>query len=255
MTRNKASIGHDHPRSSAALSGASRDEAAYQDLYTAIVENHLEPGTKLPEDTLAEAFGISRTGVRKVLQRLSYQRLVDIRVNRGATVAQPTIKEARDIFAARRIVECGVIGLVAEKASADKLAALAEIVTREHQAEARGDRREAIQLSGEFHVALSRVAENEAVTEMLIGLVSRSSLVIATYGGPRAGSCRHSEHSEVLELLAAGAVEGARNWMDRHLRDIERSVVLVDEGPAAPDLKKVLDELSRRQRHDREASR
>ena len=90
-------------------SGSSRDEAIYRNLYAAIVENHLEPGTKLPEDTLGEAFGVSRTSIRKVLQRLAYERLVDVRLNRGATVAQPTVKDARDIFVARRIVECGVM--------------------------------------------------------------------------------------------------------------------------------------------------
>ena len=75
-----------------AMTGNGRDEAIYRNLYAAIVENHLEPGTKLPEDTLAEAFAVSRTSIRKVLQRLAYERLVDIRLNRGATVAQPTVK-------------------------------------------------------------------------------------------------------------------------------------------------------------------
>lgn len=231
--------------------GNGRDEAIYRNLYAAIVENHLEPGTKLPEDTLAEAFAVSRTSIRKVLQRLAYERLVDIRLNRGATVAQPTVKEARDVFAARRIVECGVIAQVVAKATPERLDELRAIVRREHEAEARGDRREAIYLSGEFHVALSRLSENETISDFLAGLVSRSSLVIATFGSPLAGSCRHSEHDDVLDLIAAGDVEAAKAWMERHLRDVERSVVLVEEAPSAPDLRKILDDVAQRHRRQR----
>ncbi len=251
MSKKRTSIDLGSMQGEESMSGSARDEAIYRNLYAAIVENHLEPGTKLPEDTLAEAFGVSRTSIRKVLQRLAYERLVDIRLNRGATVAQPTVKEARDVFAARRIVECGVIAQVVAKATPDKLAALRDVVRREHEAESRGDRREAIYLSGEFHVELARVSENEAITDFLTGLVSRSSLVIATYGAPMAGSCRHSEHDDVLELIAAGDADGAREWMDRHLRDVERTVVLLEEEPTALDLRKVLDGVAQRHRRER----
>ncbi len=251
MSKKRSSIDLGPMAAEDGISGSGRDEAIYRNLYTAIVENHLEPGTKLPEDTLAEAFAVSRTSIRKVLQRLAYERLVDIRLNRGATVAQPTVKEARDIFAARRIVECGVLAQVVAKATPARLDELRDIVRREHEAEGRGDRREAIYLSGEFHVALIRVSENETLTDYLAGLVSRSSLVIATYGAPMAGSCRHSEHDAVLELIAAGDAEGARNWMERHLREIERTVVLVEEEPSPPDLRRILDEVASRHRNER----
>ena len=231
--------------------GNGRDDAIYRNLFVAIVENHLAPGTKLPEDTLAETYGVSRTSIRKVLQRLAHERLVDIRLNRGASVAQPTVGEARDVFAARRIIECGAIPLVAAKATPAALDELRELVRREHSAQDRGDWRESIYLSGAFHVALIRLAGNDTLADFLTQLVSRSSLVIATYGSPQTSSCRHSEHDDVLEILAAGEVERATQWMDRHLRDVERSVVLVEEAPAPADLKKILEEVAQRRTKQR----
>nr|MCL6257094.1 GntR family transcriptional regulator [Klebsiella pneumoniae] len=47
-----------------------KDESIYQALMTAIVEHQLPPGSKLPEEALAEVFAVSRTGIRKVLQRI-----------------------------------------------------------------------------------------------------------------------------------------------------------------------------------------
>jgi len=229
-----------------AVGGNGRDEAIYRNLFVAIVENHLAPGTKLPEDTLAETYGVSRTSIRKVLQRLAHERLVDIRLNRGATVAQPSVSEARDVFSARRIIECGAIPQIVAKATPPALEALRDLVRREHAAQDRGDWRESIFLSGAFHVELMRLSGNETLTDFLTQLVSRSSLVIATYGSPMTASCRHSEHDDVIDIVAAGDVDGAARWMDRHLRDVERTVVLVEEEPAVADLKKILEEVAQR---------
>ncbi|EGH33458.1 transcriptional regulator GntR, partial [Pseudomonas syringae pv. japonica str. M301072] len=55
-----------------------RDEQIYQHVLEAIVEHRLAPGTRLPEDALADVFEISRTGIRKVLQRLALERLVTL---------------------------------------------------------------------------------------------------------------------------------------------------------------------------------
>lgn len=233
-------------RAEDAFGGNSRDEVIYRNLFVAIVENHLAPGTKLPEDTLAETYGVSRTSIRKVLQRLAHERLVDVRLNRGATVAQPSVSEARDIFSARRIIECGAIPQIVAKASPAKLDALRDLVHREHAAQERGDWRESIYLSGAFHVELMRLSGNETLTDFLTQLVSRSSLVIATYGSPQTASCRHSEHDDVIEIIAGGDVEAAARWMDRHLRDVERTVVLDEEETAPADLKKILEEVAQR---------
>lgn len=55
-----------------------KDESIFQALMTAIVEHQLLPGSKLPEEALAEVFGVSRTGIRKVLQRLAAVQMVTL---------------------------------------------------------------------------------------------------------------------------------------------------------------------------------
>ena len=63
---------------------ARSDDAIYQALWEAIVEHRLSPGARLPEDALAGAFGVSRTMIRRVLQRLALEQLVTLRTHRGA---------------------------------------------------------------------------------------------------------------------------------------------------------------------------
>ena len=79
----------------------SRPELVYAVLRLAILEQALPPGTKLPEDGIGEQLGVSRTVVRRALERLHAEELVTIEPNRGAAVARPSLEEARDVFAVR----------------------------------------------------------------------------------------------------------------------------------------------------------
>ncbi len=75
-------------------------------LTKAIVEHRLHPGTKLAEQKLADHFGVSRTLVRQALLQLSQHQLVTLEPARGAFVAAPSVDEARQVFAVRRMLEC-----------------------------------------------------------------------------------------------------------------------------------------------------
>ena len=93
----------------------SRSHAVYSALKRAILEQALKPGVKLPEDAIGEQFGVSRTLVREALVRLSGEGLIDLRANKGASVAQPSLEEGRSIFAVRQALERLVMETLAGK--------------------------------------------------------------------------------------------------------------------------------------------
>src|SRR5437867_3212794 len=103
---------------------APTEDEIFARIYQAVLDHRLQPGTKLKEVALADAFGVNRAVVRKVLARLSYNRLVALRPNRAAVVASPTIDESRDLFAARRVVEAAIVECVARAASRSAVKAL-----------------------------------------------------------------------------------------------------------------------------------
>ena len=60
-----------------AMSGRRLSAAEiYPQLFDAILEQRLAPGTPLTELALGEAFGVSRTVIRRVLGRLSDQQVI-----------------------------------------------------------------------------------------------------------------------------------------------------------------------------------
>ena len=211
-----------------------RDEQIYQEVLDAIVEHRLAPGTRLPEDALAEVFAISRTGIRKVLQRLALERLVTLRPKRGAEVAQPTAQEAQDVMGARQLIEPALMPAIVRHLDARRLRTLRGLCEEEQQARRDDRHAEAIQLSARFHVQLCALAGNQVLTEQVAQLTTRSSLVIAVYGSRRSVGCECGEHGELLDLLEVGSTAAASHWMAEHLRRIRESLN-VDE-QQSPDV-------------------
>jgi DNA-binding GntR family transcriptional regulator len=199
------------------------DATIYDSVYTAIVDHVILPGTKLPEDVLARAFGVSRTRIRKVLLALAHENLnlVTLQHNRGASVSKPSEQEAREVFAARRVVEAGIIADLARRIAPEQVAELRRFVAREHTAEKERDRRSMIRLSGEFHLELARLMRNEPLIVFLRALISRTSLIVAVYEMPGNAMCSHDEHGKLLDRLAAHDVAGAVRYMEEHLQRLE----------------------------------
>src|SRR6201991_295016 len=88
-------------RRAAAASAAD----VYERIWNAIMDHSLPPETRLVEERLCEIFGLGRTRLRQVLQRLAHEQVVTLMPNRGAMVSKPSVREARDVFAARRVLE------------------------------------------------------------------------------------------------------------------------------------------------------
>ncbi|KRB60095.1 transcriptional regulator [Rhizobium sp. Root708] len=221
-------------------SNSDRVEAAYLALRRAIIEQALKAGTKLPEDEIGRHFAMSRTLVRAVLAKLQAQGLVDTFHKRTATVAQPSLDEAREVFAVRRALEREVIKTVTSRWSPSIENALRSHIQEEERAQATGDIRLSMRLAGEFHLKLAALAGNSLLERYLLELVSRCSLILSLYGRPHSSACAISEHSNLVFALRDGDITRAEGLMDEHLASVEARALLDDKGKDAPDLATVL---------------
>ncbi|MEW6168774.1 MAG: GntR family transcriptional regulator [Pseudomonadota bacterium] len=225
----------------AAVPAASAIELAYERIYAAIIDHSLPPGARLVENRLCEIFGLGRTRVRQVLQKLAGERLVTLLPNRGAIVTLPTVQEALDVFEARRLIEPAIVARFVEKASRAELQRIRDHLQKEKAAARRNDRRMAIRLSGEFHLIIAECAGNATLLELLRELVSRSSLIIALYQDAAKRCCPPDEHQQLVGALEKRSAEAAR-LMLQHLDHVLAELRLQE--PAAPgvDLLAVLGE-------------
>jgi DNA-binding GntR family transcriptional regulator len=211
----------------------------YERIYGAIIEQRLPPGTKLGEESLCELFGVSRSRIRKVLYRLGNESVVVLVPNRGAFVARPSVQEAREVFATRRLLEAEVVRGLARGLPVGDASRLARHVELEREAHGRHDRRASIRLSGEFHLLLAELAGNRVIERFLRELVSRTSLIIAVYEAPGRSCCSFDEHGALIEAIGGGRGEAAVEGMMAHLCGVEGRLMLERPPRQAVDLKAV----------------
>ena len=221
----------------AAKSIRLNENEIYRRIYDAVLDHRLQPGTKLKEVALAEAFGANRGVVRKVLTRLAYDRLVALRPNRGAVVAIPSVEEARDLFAARRAAEAAIVDAVTRNIARAELKELRALAESEREAYRCGEVRKGLKLSLKFHRQLAAIAGNGVLAEFLDQLIARTPLVVLAYRGRGADrTCSIDEHIEIIDAIATGNVAKAVAAMTSHLESLEGQLDLSDDSETSTDL-------------------
>ncbi len=225
---------------STAMQNAATSDTIAQALSLAIHEHRIAPGTKLGEDELAEIYGVSRTVVRASLQRLSHLKLVDIRRNKGAKVASPSLTEAHEVFEARELLEPRTARSAAKLATPSDIALLERHINEEHAALDAADPGRALYLSGLFHTEIARIANQGTIAGFIETLVARSSLIIALYWRRESALCEKHAHHALVRALADHDEEQAEALMRSHLVDLHSALDLRERNVRAPSLKEAL---------------
>lgn len=212
-------------------------------LSASVAQHRLKPGQRLIEAQIVEALSANRNHVQTALQRLAMRRIVSIEPNKGASVAQPTAQEARDIFAARRAIERGILENITVERINSRLADVKAHMRSEREATAGNDRRAIVARLSDFHLLLADICGNTVFKEMFDTLMVRSSLIVALYQRNDVPSCASDEHQQIIDALLAGDSPKAIRAMIEHLDELESQLVLNDGQDSELDLAAALQGL------------
>jgi DNA-binding GntR family transcriptional regulator len=191
---------------------------AYRALATGIVDGHIEPGTQLRPDMLAEQLEISATPVREALHRLENDGLLVKLPYQGWFVREFTEPEVRQLYEMRAAMESFGVRLACRRMTADELAWL-----REHQAVGQqaldSDDMDGYRLyNRDLHAAIIKAARNAYLSSTMAQLSLQSQMLMARtirlVGRP---SRAIEEHQELIELIARGEEKPAEQLMERHI--------------------------------------
>ncbi len=201
---------------------------------SAVSAGGLPPGTKLPEELVAESFAASRARVRSAFQRLAFEGLVDLERNRGAFVARPSVKEAKELFEARRVIERVTTEIVTRTILTHDLRRLSRHVAESKPHWIRANRQVAISSVSAFHLSLAALAHNAALTTALERLIIRTSLILGLYATARTFAALPDAYDTLMDLIALGESLDAARQMERCLLAIETGLEFFQ--PARPNI-------------------
>jgi GntR family transcriptional repressor for pyruvate dehydrogenase complex len=220
---------------------AVEKKRAYQDVVKQIInliqKGKLNKGEQLPsERELTETFKVSRTTVREAIRHLESKKLVESRQGNGTYVlasggdvaVQPLSAalfhekdDLRDIFYIRKIIEPSIAQRAAEYASPEEIKELEELVRQHEENLASGTN--TVEFDTAFHMGLAGAAKNRVLSRLvhsLIDLLAESRKEILQSDRRAVESLRG--HKMVLDAIKMGDGAGAREYMRRHLQEIEK---------------------------------
>ncbi|MEU0877567.1 GntR family transcriptional regulator [Lentzea sp. NPDC005914] len=93
------------------LERASTAQKVADMLRERVLDGELAPGLRLSEEAIGGALGVSRNTLREAFRLLTRDRLLVHEHSRGVFVRRPTGDDVRDLYAARRVIECGALRL------------------------------------------------------------------------------------------------------------------------------------------------
>jgi len=211
------------PTPRAALTDPAMEEGLTAQLAEAITQGLFRPGERLTEEGLARRFGVGRTRVREALRELSFLGLVTLERNRGAFVSRPSAEDVGRAYAARRVVEAGVVTELAARiggcADCTELGVLRRHVEAQAAAQAAGHRVRLVKLLTGFHLEMARLVGNPFLLAFLEKLTATTSLAVLLHRQPDRPACAVEEHRAILDAVAAGATERAARLVCEHLGD------------------------------------
>lgn len=184
-----------------------------------ILSGKYEPNEELKEKAIGEELGVSRTPVREALRQLELEGLIYIIPNRGAFVEGVTLKDIRDIYELRTLLEGLCARWAAEKITKEQLEELEETVFLSEYHCGKGNPAQIVELDNRFHQILYDACDSKELSRVLrdyhhyLQRIRRISLEDADRA-----KASTQEHKRITEALKARDPAAAEEAAREHIR-------------------------------------
>ncbi len=196
-------------------------EIAYEVLKHAIITGEIPAGERIVETDYADRLHISRTPLREALRKLERDGLVEYVLRRGVVVRAFTIADVEEIYTIRNALEMLTLPAIIEKATAEDIAALREMLHEMDDLMARKDFEALSPVTRAFHRQLTSLCGQNRILRVIEGqdeFITRfSAMAIRQEDRLQAA---HAEHYRLVDLIEQRDLDGFRTLMHSH---IERS--------------------------------
>jgi DNA-binding GntR family transcriptional regulator len=188
-------------------------------LREAILDGELAQGSKLSENELATALGVSRAPVREGLIRLGQEGLVTSLHNRGASVVKLSRQDTTELATLRAAIEELAWSAACTKVDSDALNDLQEIVHEMRRLVEADAHDRLVRLDIDFHDRVFQVAAHERLYAAWTTIKWQAALYLLNRRSVSADyhEIVVDEHQELIAILAAGDPDRAVSAINHHI--------------------------------------
>jgi len=185
------------------------------DLRLRILTLAIAPGSDLDETALSATYGVSRTPLREVLQRLAGEGYVQLAENRCAKVVSMDLAAMRAFFRTAPLIYASAARLAAENRTAAQLDALKAVQARFASAATARDAEAMALANHRFHALVGEMAANDSLMPSLNRLLIDHTRLAQMFYRPASAAeamavteASH-QHDAMIAAIAAGDAETA----------------------------------------------
>ncbi|TVT61581.1 GntR family transcriptional regulator [Amycolatopsis rhizosphaerae] len=194
-------------------------------LRSRITEGFFEPGSRLSEEAIGGALGVSRNTLREAFRLLTHEKLLVHVLNRGVFVRRLSAEDVIDLYRVRKLVQCAVLREITSPPG-DRLTEVEAAVAEGEDARKRQAWRELGTANMRFHQALIKLAGSPRVDELVRGLLAELRLVFHVMTDLKPFHEPYLERNrEILLALRSGDGAAAARLLAGYLDDAERQLV------------------------------
>jgi DNA-binding GntR family transcriptional regulator len=219
-------------RDRSGLVHASTADRVTELLRTHIMEGLFPPGTRLSEEVIGQALGVSRNTLREAFRLLCHERLAVHQMNRGIFVPVLSREDVTDIYALRRLVEGSAVRMSGTSAMAARLAVRGAVNAAETAAAA-GRWFEVRTADLHFHQAIAALAHSPRVDELMRRALAELRLIFHAMADPEQFHAPYLRRNRVIaESVMLGHGDLAERELLAYLTDAERQILDAYNVPA-----------------------
>lgn len=169
----------------------SLSDPVYEYLCNAILTMEIKPGERIPEASIAERFGVSRTPIREAMRRLENEGLIRRYPNRFAEVVTFSAADIANLGVVRLSLDITAVKLAVFYGSNADFLRLREIAEECHATAEAGERSKRIKLDSKFHLEISRISQNPIIEKYQSQILLQIELIQAA---------RYKDSIDAIEL-------------------------------------------------------
>lgn len=150
-----------------------RHDSVLEQLRRMIIRCELQPGDRISEADLGQAFGVSRTPLREALKILAAEQLIDIRPHKGAVVADISLETISETFELMSALESMAGPLVCERVSNIELQRLEDLVDAMDACHDKNDLMQYFELNSEFHNQIITITGSKVLHRVYVEMFGK----------------------------------------------------------------------------------
>jgi DNA-binding GntR family transcriptional regulator len=201
-------------------------DIAYEKIKSFIIIGNFAPGERISERTLSEHMGISTTTIKRALNRLSIEGLVEIRPRKGTYVSRFYLSSIEEIGIIRAALEGIAAKLAAAKATDDEIAVLRRQIGFMEMHTESGDLDKLVEANSGFHRMIREIAKNLYMSQ-LIKIVHSFDITVRRRAltDPEEAMRGINEHKAIFQAIADRNGGFAERLIKEHILRTSRFVV------------------------------